>query len=41
MLIFQFFICSYHEAGMIAGNIEVLQHLNDVTLDFIREFPAM
>lgn len=32
---------TYHEAGMVAGNMEVLQHLGDVTKEFIKEFPAM
>lgn len=32
---------SYHEADMIEGNIEVLQHLAKVSVEFIKEFPAM
>jgi len=36
---------SYHEADMVKGNMEVLQHLKNVSDDFveemIREFPAM
>jgi fatty acid desaturase len=32
---------TYHEAGMLDGNIEVLQHLGEVTKEFIKEFPAM
>jgi len=31
----------YHEADMIKGNIEVLSHLEKVTGQFLREFPAM
>lgn len=31
----------YHEATMWQGSLEVLTHLNDVSLDFIKEFPAM
>lgn len=32
---------SYHEAGMYDGNMEVLQHLEKVSIEFIKEFPAM
>jgi len=32
---------TYHEAGMIDGNIEVLQHLSKISMEFIKEFPAM
>jgi fatty acid desaturase/predicted heme/steroid binding protein len=32
---------TYHEADMINGNIEVLLHLNEVTKEFVKEFPAM
>jgi len=32
---------SYHEAGMINGNMEVIKHLSDVAEEFLREFPAM
>lgn len=32
---------TYHEASMWDGSIEVLQHLNEVSLEFVREFPAM
>lgn len=32
---------SYHEANMWDGSIEVLQHLSEVSNEFIREFPAM
>lgn len=31
----------YHEAGMIDGNVEVLQHLSKVATEFVKEFPAM
>ncbi len=32
---------TYHEAGIIDGNVEVLHHLSQVSLDFFKEFPAM
>jgi len=32
---------TYHEASMWAGSVEVLQHLNEVSAEFIKEFPAM
>ena len=32
---------TYHEANMIDGTIEVLQHLHDVSKEFLTEFPAM
>ena len=32
---------SYHEADMITGNIEVLNHLSKVSAEFVREFPAI
>jgi len=32
---------NYHEAGMVAGNMEVLSHLSKVTSEFIEHFPAM
>jgi len=32
---------TYHEAGIVSGNIEVLQHLAAVSHDFLHEFPAM
>lgn len=32
---------TYHEAGLISGNVEVLQHLSKVSAEFIKEFPAM
>ena len=32
---------TYHEANMWDGTMEVLKHLNDVSLEFIKEFPAM
>ncbi len=32
---------SYHEANMLDGTIEVLQHLSQVSADFVKEFPAM
>eukprot|EP01006_Ploeotia_vitrea_P059814 TRINITY_DN74825_c0_g1_i1.p1 TRINITY_DN74825_c0_g1~~TRINITY_DN74825_c0_g1_i1.p1 ORF type:complete len:463 (-),score=-31.18 TRINITY_DN74825_c0_g1_i1:16-1404(-) len=32
---------SYHEANMIDGNIEVLQHLHKIAKEFVTEFPAM
>ena len=32
---------SYHEAGIIEGNVEVLQHLSQVSIEFLKEFPAM
>lgn len=32
---------SYHEADMLTGTIEVLEHLQKVSTEFIQEFPAM
>lgn len=32
---------TYHENDMVNGNIEVLQHLSDVSKQFLKEFPAM
>lgn len=32
---------TYHEASMWDGTIEVLQHLSTVSVEFIKEFPAM
>jgi fatty acid desaturase/predicted heme/steroid binding protein len=32
---------NYHENDMINGNIEVLQHLAQVTKEFLKEFPGM
>jgi len=32
---------TYHEAGMVDGNMEVLTHLANVTKEFVKEFPAM
>lgn len=32
---------TYHEATMWDGSVEVLKHLNDVSLEFVKEFPAM
>jgi fatty acid desaturase len=32
---------TYHEASMMDGTIEVLQHLSKVSTEFIKEFPAM
>jgi len=32
---------TYHEANMIDGTVEVLQHLAQVSKEFIKEFPAM
>jgi len=32
---------TYHEAGMFAGNMEVLQHLDKISREFFSEFPAM
>lgn len=32
---------TYHEANMIDGTIEVLQHLSKVSAEFIKEFPAV
>lgn len=31
----------YHEAGIFEGNVEVLQHLQKVAVEFVTEFPAM
>ena len=31
----------YHEAGMIAGTMEVLRHLDKVSAEFVAHFPAM
>mmetsp|Transcript_25830 Transcript_25830/g.35512 ORF Transcript_25830/g.35512 Transcript_25830/m.35512 type:complete len:463 (+) Transcript_25830:102-1490(+) len=32
---------TYHEADMWVGTLEVLQHLSKVSVEFIKEFPAM
>lgn len=32
---------TYHEADMWVGTVEVLQHLSKVSVEFIKEFPAM
>jgi acyl-lipid Delta6-acetylenase / acyl-lipid (9-3)-desaturase len=32
---------TYHEADMVNGNIEVLQHLSKIAKEFLTEFPAM
>merc|ERR1719454_998415 len=32
---------TYHEAGLIAGTVEVLKHLKDIAEEFVSEFPAM
>jgi len=32
---------SYHEAGMVQGTLEVLRHLNKVSVEFVAHFPAM
>ena len=32
---------TYHEAGIIEGNVEVLQHLDKISREFLYEFPAM
>jgi acyl-lipid Delta6-acetylenase / acyl-lipid (9-3)-desaturase len=32
---------SYHETDMITGTMEVLNHLNKVSIEFIEHFPAM
>lgn len=32
---------TYHEATIWEGSKEVLQHLNEVSLEFVKEFPAM
>ncbi len=32
---------TYHEATMWDGTVEVLQHLHDVSTQFLKEFPAM
>lgn len=32
---------NYHETDMIEGNVEVLQHLDKVSKQFLKEFPAM
>lgn len=32
---------TYHEAGMISGNLEVLNHLANVSVEFAREFPGI
>ncbi|RYG65160.1 acyl-CoA desaturase, partial [archaeon] len=32
---------SYHEASLLDGNVEVLEHLSKVSHEFIKEFPAM
>lgn len=32
---------TYHEADMWVGTIEVLEHLNKVSAEFLKEFPAM
>jgi fatty acid desaturase len=32
---------TYHETDITSGTIEVLQHLNNVSCEFIKEFPAM
>lgn len=31
----------YHETDIWQGTVEVLSHLNSVTADFLKEFPAM
>lgn len=31
----------YHEANMFVGTVEVLQHLAEVSAEFVKEFPAM
>ena len=32
---------SYHEANMWNGTLEVLNHLSDVSKEFVEHFPAM
>lgn len=32
---------TYHETTLWDGSVEVLQHLNKVSLEFVKEFPAM
>jgi fatty acid desaturase len=32
---------AYHEADMFKGTVEVLSHLNKVSFEFLKEFPAM
>lgn len=32
---------SYHEADMVTGTVEVLSHLQKVSTEFLKEFPAM
>ncbi len=32
---------TYHEAGILEGNLEVLQHLSKVSVEFFKEFPGM
>lgn len=32
---------TYHEADMLVGNGEVLKHLAKISVDFVKEFPAM
>jgi fatty acid desaturase len=31
----------YHEADMLTGTMEVLNHLSEISTEFLREFPAM